>query len=140
MDQPQQMLPLRASVGGHPLFGNLARITEIATFKGCNRARQGTIRVHLASYPTGICPVNGVPATGCAGAPVSRAIGRSSEFDPKFGACVLISRLVSGPNSDNRLSCAAFLRTECSHRIVEGRNGADVRPDATVAHALDDLA
>ena len=89
------MLPLRASVGGHPLFGNLARITEIAAFKGCNRARQGNIRVHLASYPTGICPVNGVPATGCAGAPVSRAIGRSSEFDPKFGACVLISQLVS---------------------------------------------
>src|SRR6185437_12426434 len=49
-------------------------------------------------------------------------------------------RLAGQPNSDNRLSCAAFLRTECGHRIVEGRNGADVRPDATVAHALDDLA
>src|SRR5262245_3267275 len=45
----------------------------------------------------------------------------------------------SGTNADNRLPRAALSRVEGGDGIVEGRDAADVRPQSSVTHPLDDL-
>src|SRR5262245_2511490 len=46
----------------------------------------------------------------------------------------------SRTNSDDRLPRAALGRVEGGDGLVEGRDGADVRPQSSVPHSLDDLA
>src|SRR3954467_11108481 len=46
----------------------------------------------------------------------------------------------SRTNADDRLPRASLGRVEGGDRIVERRDGADVRPQSSVPHALDDLA
>src|SRR5690349_18070242 len=46
----------------------------------------------------------------------------------------------SGANADDRLPRVACGRVQRSDGIVEGRDVADVRPQPSIAHALDDLA
>src|SRR3954471_15584058 len=45
----------------------------------------------------------------------------------------------SGTNADNRLPLASFGRVQGGDGVVEGRDGADVRPQSAVPHPLDDL-
>src|SRR3984893_13084207 len=45
----------------------------------------------------------------------------------------------SGTNADDRLSLAALGRVQGGDGIVEGRDVADVRPQSSVSHPLDDL-
>src|SRR3954468_3683845 len=45
----------------------------------------------------------------------------------------------SGPNADDRLPADALGRVEGGDGIVEGRDVADVRPQSSVPHALNDL-
>jgi hypothetical protein len=47
--------------------------------------------------------------------------------------------LSSGPNANDRLPGTSPGRIEGGDRIVEGRDGADVRPQSSIPHALDDL-
>src|SRR3954447_16742167 len=42
-------------------------------------------------------------------------------------------------NADDRLSRASLLRIEGGDSFVEGRDGADVRPQSSVPHPLDDV-
>src|ERR1700741_4335819 len=46
----------------------------------------------------------------------------------------------SRANANDRLSRASLGRVEGGDGIVEGRDGADVRPQSSVPHPLDDLA
>ena len=45
----------------------------------------------------------------------------------------------SRPSADDRLARASRCRVEGGDRIVERRDGADVRPQSSVPHPLDDL-
>jgi hypothetical protein len=45
----------------------------------------------------------------------------------------------SRTNADDRLPLASLGRVESGDGIVEGRDGADVRPQPSVPHPLDDL-
>src|SRR3954451_3324920 len=46
--------------------------------------------------------------------------------------------LKSGTNADDRLSLASLGRVQGGHRFVEGRDVANVRPQSSVPHPLDD--
>src|SRR4051812_2585182 len=45
----------------------------------------------------------------------------------------------SRTNADDCFPCASFARVECGDGLVEGCDGADVRPQSPVPHPLDDL-
>ena len=45
----------------------------------------------------------------------------------------------SRTNADDRLSCASLGRVEGGDGFVEGRDVADVRPQSSIPHPLDDL-
>src|SRR5215216_2389842 len=45
----------------------------------------------------------------------------------------------SRTNADDRLPLASLGRVEGGHGVVESRDGADVRPQPSVMHPLDDL-
>src|SRR5690242_17757116 len=55
--------------------------------------------------------------------------------DPRTGCCPESLRT----NADDRLSLASLGRVEGRNGIVEARNVADVRPQSSVPHALDNL-
>src|SRR3954447_8332328 len=50
-----------------------------------------------------------------------------------------IGVLPSGTNADDRLPLASFGRVQGGDGVVEGRDVADVRPQSSVPHPLDDL-
>jgi hypothetical protein len=56
--------------------------------------------------------------------------------------CLELSRIpgeCSFTHSDDRLPCPPLGRAEDGDRLIEGRDVADVRPQSSVAHPLDDL-
>src|SRR5262249_24517282 len=69
----------------------------------------------------------------CRVGPRARNVGFGSEADMCAGTCR------SGTNADNRLPRAALSRVEGGDGIVEGRDAADVRPQSSVTHPLNDL-
>jgi hypothetical protein len=81
--------------------------------------------------------------------PVSRCLGRrSGRQTPRYArGCVALqerraSALVNESlrtNADDRLSCDPVGRVEGRDGIVERRDIADVRPQSSVAHPLDNL-
>ena len=56
-----------------------------------------------------------------------------------FRLCADMQTQASRTNADDRLPRASLGRVEGGDGIVEGRDGADVRPQSSVPHPLDDL-
>ena len=65
-------------------------------------------------------------------------IGRSRPIRTAPAACI-DGRLSLRTNADDRLPADPLGRIESGDGIVEGRDGADVRPQPSVPHSLDDL-
>src|SRR5262245_62772918 len=65
------------------------------------------------------------------------AVAFGHKADAVFASHISTCRSLT--NADNRLSRAALGRVEGGDGIVEGRDFADVRPQSSVSHTLDDL-
>src|SRR4051812_11186351 len=73
------------------------------------------------------------PVTACSGP-------RSFETRPTAAPQMRRGKTVPTGNADDRLPRASRGRVEGGDGLVEGREGADVGPQASVPHPLDDLA
>src|SRR6185312_11748999 len=81
-----------------------------------------------------------LPIPFLAGCFTKSGIARSiPAHNPCVGAEPLHPPEPSRTNADDRLPCAPLGRVEGGDSFVEGRDVADVRPQSSVPHALDDL-
>src|SRR5215470_8886773 len=73
------------------------------------------------------------PRSRPAGLPATGRPGQAGRLRAPMGACR------SRTNADDRLPLASLVRVQGGDGIVEGRDVADVRPQSSVTHPLDDL-
>src|SRR6516162_4357840 len=69
--------------------------------------------------------------------PALASLAGTSRTEP--GSAFTLSVRVSLTNADDRLSLASLGRVQGGDSVVEGRDVADVRPQSSVPHPLDDL-